>query len=225
MEPRLRQSYFALVLVQGNPCAGRPGRPAEDEEASAGKGQGRKLVQWDGKSSNGEVLRWCAPVFVVTLPKDDDVGATHDPARLPKEGPPLAPGLQKHGRVPRPEEREDEARGAVPGSDVEEGPRIEERECRQYARHQQLSTIRRRASSGEVGRPIPDFQQVEIGREAVEDAGLQTQRFEVGSVGASDQPRSGSAGAIVTRRSAPSPTLYVVTPSDSDRVMWTIRRS
>ena len=148
------------------------------------------------------------------MPEPQDAhAATGRPGRLAQERPPPGSRLEERHLEVVAHEGEDQARGAVAGPHVDEAPGVRERGRGQDVADENPHALRRRAGPGQIDPGAPGGQGVEVGGEAAQRVVPKAERLEGGAVltrRRREPPARvppGPAGATVTRRSEPWPTL------------------
>jgi hypothetical protein len=190
-----------------NPSRGGLGTGAKDQEPAARRHERPQLGEGEDQGSKGHVARSGSVILVVANPQDLHVGAAHGPGRFPKKCPAPPSRLEEHRFLGRPEEGENEAGGTASRTHVEETSRVEEWNGRENCPDEHVDARLGSARPGQVDPPAPDSEQIQICSQGLGHPRVDAERLEVGSMGTGAQPWVRPAGATVTRRFAPSPTL------------------
>ncbi len=189
----------------------RLGGAAEDQHPAPLRHEHPQFPEGQGQPPQAEGLHRWAGVGVVAEAQDLDVGPPRGAGRLLEEGPAAGPGLQERHRKLRAQEGEDEAGGAVARTDIQEAPGDEKGEEGQNRGHQEPHPLRRTARPRQVHPGAPDGQEAEVRLERREGGRGETEGAErravLGYGSPPGVPGAAPAGATVTRRSPPSPTL------------------
>ncbi len=201
VDPRARIPY-ALDLHE------RPWRAdrSEHEDLAACGLQRQKARERQREPSYGQVVGSRAPILVVALPSNLNVGPLCDPRGLPQKRPALLPRLQQCDPKVGPKQAQDQARRAVPGAQVDEGRPPQQGQRGKNLFDQQLDPFGRAARPGQVDSRRPTVQQSQVAREPPRLVGAKGEVLEPVVVGVRRQPRAPpKRGGRVPRPRRPGP--------------------